>query len=59
MLIAKKFAENCCMPHSTLDSVLSFSTGYAEEDNIKYDIEKGDFSDIIEHVYDFCDYLIY
>ena len=59
MLIAKKFAENCCMPHSTLDSVLSFSMGYAEEDNIKYDIEKGDFSDIIEHAYDFRDYLMY
>lgn len=59
MLIAKKFAENCCTPHSTLDSVLSFCMGFAEEDNIKYDIEKGDFSDIIEHAYDFCDYLMY
>ena len=59
MLIAKKFAENCCMPHSTLDSVLSFSMDYAEEGNIKYDIEKGDFSDIIEHAFELCDYLMY
>ncbi len=59
MLIAKKFAENCCMPYSTLDSVLSFCLDYGEENNIKYNIEKGDFSDIIEHAYDFCDYLMY
>lgn len=59
MLIAKKFAENCCMPYSTLDSVLSFSMDNAEEGNIKYDIEKGDFSDIIEHAFELCDYLIY
>lgn len=59
MLIAKKFAEKCCMPYSTLDSVLSFSMGYAEEDNIKYDIEKGDFSDVIEHAFELRDYLMY
>jgi len=59
MLIAKKFAENCCMPYSTLDSVLSFSMDNAEEGNIKYDIEKGDFSDIIEHAFELCDYLMY
>ena len=59
MLIAKKFTENCCMPYSTLGSILSFSMGYAGEDNIKYDIEKGDFSDIIEHAFELCDYLMY
>lgn len=59
MLIAKKFAENCCMPYSTLDNVLSFCLDYGEENNIKYDIETGDFSDIIEHAFELCDYLMY
>lgn len=59
MLIAKKLAENCCMPYSTLNSVLSFCLDYGEENNIKYDIETGDFSDIFNNAQLISDDIMY
>lgn len=65
MLIAKKLADNCymapltvCGVHGML-SVLSFCWDDDEENNIKYDIETGDFSDIIDNAYNLIDYLWY
>lgn len=59
MLIAKKLAEMCCNPQAEFNGTLIFRQGFDSENNIVYDIEKGDFSKISDHAYDFIEYLMY
>lgn len=56
MLIAKKLAEMSCNPKAEFNGKLIFCLGFESDNDIIYDIEKGDFSKILEYASDFMEY---
>lgn len=59
MLVAKLFAEECSLPFSAFDGIIHIGKITENVEEIIYDIEKGDFTEIIENCRWFSEILTY